>query len=209
MLTLTFADSRDKDDAGTFVARAVRMDGGTLVRIRKEGEMLRLWATTPFDSLATRMVGGDMSRTDATVHAANLLPGLTVARGTEVDPGPVVDPLWHTQLPARSGWVTVDSVPAKAFAELNEQGSAAARENVSPAGGTSTSLLDQEVMTVVGSGMRVVVPMRTVFALAGMGFAGSGPDEMVRISATDAWVRLDGRFGAIVRRRHSLLPLLF
>jgi hypothetical protein len=31
---------------------------------------------------------------------------------------------------------------------------------------------------------------------------------MVRISATDAWARIDARFGAVVRRRHALLPLL-
>ena len=44
-----------------------------------------------------------------------------------------------------------------------------------------------------------------LFALSGMGFLG-GDD--VRITATDSWLRIDARFGAVVRRRHSMLPLL-
>lgn len=206
---ITLGDQADRDDAGAFVARSARMDPAALIRVRQQGDLLQLWATTPFDTLATRTVTGTMTLPDATFHAANLLPGLAVSRNSEVDPGPAVDPLWRTQLPARAGWVVVDSIPALAFAELNEQGGTAARENVSPAGGTTTSLLDSEVLTVTGSGMRVVIPMRCVFALAGMGFAPNEPGEMVRVSATDAWVRIDGRYGAVVRRRHSLLPLIF
>jgi len=206
---ITLGDNTDREDAGAFVARALRMDAESLIRVRQQGEMLQLWATTPFDTLVTRSVTGTMTRADATFHAANLLPGLAVSRNAVVDPGPAVDPLWRTQLPARSGWVVVDSVPAAALAELNEQGGTAARDNVSPAGGTTTSLLDSEVLTVIGSGMRVVIPMRCVFALAGMGFAPNEPDEMVRVAATDAWLRIDARYGAVVRRRHSLLPLIF
>ena len=56
--------------------------------------------------------------------------------------------------------------------------------------------------------MRVALTLRVVFALSGMGFAPAAPDEMVRISATDAWARIDARYGAVVRRRHALLPLL-
>lgn len=206
---MTLGDSADREDAGAFVARAVRMDPSALIRVRQHGDMLNLWATTPFDTLATRSVTGTLSQSDATFHGANLLPGLAVSRNQIVDPGPSVDALWRTQLPGPAGWVIVDSVPALAFAELNEQGGATARDNVSPAGGTTTSLLDSEVMTVTGAGMRVVIPMRCVFALAGMGFAPSTAGEMVRVAATDAWLRIDAKFGAVVRRRHSLLPLIF
>ncbi len=64
------------------------------------------------------------------------------------------------------------------------------------------------MLTVSGAGMRVALTLRVVFALSGMGFAPADPDEMVRISATDAWARVDARYGAVVRRRHALLPLL-
>jgi hypothetical protein len=87
-------------------------------------------------------------------------------------------------------------------------GATGARERPGPAGAASTALLDTEVLTVSGAGMRVVINLRMVFALSGMGFAPSTPGEEVRVSATDAWVRIDARFGAVVRRRHALLPLL-
>jgi hypothetical protein len=224
-------DAGDREDLGAFVARAVRMDPQALVRLRNSPSRpprppvdgndpvgaattvqarLQVWATTPFDALVTRSVAGRIDPPDCTVHAANLLPGIAVSRSTDIDPGPVVDPLWRTQLPPLAGWSLVDTVPAAVVTDLVDRGSASARDNVSPAGGTSSSLLDQQVLTVSGAGYTVAVPMRCLFALSGMGFAGTGGDASdVRVFATDAWLRLDARFGAVVRRRHSLLPLVF
>jgi hypothetical protein len=56
----------------------------------------------------------------------------------------------------------------------------------------------------------VKVPLRCLFALSGMGFLGdTGPDAgIVRVSATGTWLRLDARYGAVVRRRITALPLL-
>jgi hypothetical protein len=56
----------------------------------------------------------------------------------------------------------------------------------------------------------VKVPLRCLFALSGMGFLGdTGPDAgVVRVSATGSWMRLDARYGAVVRRRVTTLPLL-
>jgi hypothetical protein len=54
----------------------------------------------------------------------------------------------------------------------------------------------------------VKVPMRCLFALSGMGFLADGDDDTVRVTATDSWLRLDARYGAVSRRRHALLPLL-
>jgi hypothetical protein len=206
---LVLGDPGDREDAGAFVARVARMDGQALVRIRSSAgdpPRLQLWATTPFDALVTRSVAGTVSPADVTVHAANLLPGLAVARAEVVDPGPTVDALWRTQLPPLAGWSRVDVVPAAVIASLTATGTEAAQGAVSPVGGTSTALLDQTVLTVSGAGYTVAVPMRCLFALSGMGFAA---DADVTVYATDAWLRLDARFGAVVRRRHSLLPLVF
>jgi hypothetical protein len=49
--------------------------------------------------------------------------------------------------------------------------------------------------------------MRCLFALSGMGFL-ADEDETLRVTATDSWLRLDARYGAVLRRRHALLPLL-
>jgi hypothetical protein len=43
-----------------------------------------------------------------------------------------------------------------------------------------------------------------------MGFVDSSiPDDVVRVTATGSWLRLDARYGAVLRRRQALLPLLF
>jgi hypothetical protein len=81
--------------------------------------------------------------------------------------------------------------------------------------GPPASLLDQTVLTVSGrvengaAGPPVRIPLRCLFALSGMGFVGAGePGETVRVSATPSWLRLDARYGAVVRRRITALPLL-
>jgi hypothetical protein len=64
---------------------------------------------------------------------------------------------------------------------------------------------------VSGAGASLVkVPLRCLFALSGMGFLGApeSPDETVGVSATSSWLRLDARYGAVVRRRITALPLL-
>jgi hypothetical protein len=108
----------------------------------------------------------------------------------------------------------VDELPVRIVADLADRGIEVARENPGPRGSAPTSLLDQHVLTVSGAGLDVKVPMRCLFALSGMGFlaenvdTASESDETVRVTATDSWLRLDARYGAVVRRRHALLPLL-
>lgn len=208
MAGIFFADAADRDDAAAFAGRVARWDPAGPVRLRLDGDTVRMFATTPFDALVSRSVAGRLEPRDITVHAGNLLAGLAVSASTEVDPGPVVDASWRSQLPPPAGWIAVDEIPAQLLADLADQGVGQARDNPGPAGGASTSLLDSEVLTVSGAGMHVTVPLRMLFALSGMGFAPSTAGEIVRISATDSWVRMDARFGAVLRRRHSLLPLL-
>lgn len=208
MAGLWLTDGADRDDAAAFAGRVARWDPAGPVRLRLDGAAVRMFATTPFDALVSRTVAGRLEPRDVTVHAGNLLAGLAVSAADEVDPGPVVDASWRSQLPPPGGWVLVDEIPAQLLAELADQGVNQARDNPGPAGGASTALLDSEVLNVSGAGMNVTVPLRMVFALSGMGFAPSTPGEVVRISATDSWVRIDARFGAVLRRRHSLLPLL-
>ncbi len=45
--------------------------------------------------------------------------------------------------------------------------------------------------------------MRCVFALTAMGFVpeSGSAEEMVRVRATPAWLRIDARFGSVYRRR--------
>ena len=208
MAVLTPADAVDRDDAAAFAGRVARWDPAGPVRLRADGESVRMFATTPFDALVSRTIAGRLDPRDVTVHAGNLLSGLAVAINPEVDPGPVIDASWRSQLPPVGGWIRVDELPAELVIELADQGVSQARDHPGPAGGASTALLDSEVLNVTGAGMDVSVPLRMLFALSGMGFAPAVAGEQVRVSATDSWVRLDARFGAVLRRRHSLLPLL-
>lgn len=208
MASLWCAEPADRDDAAAFAGRVARWDPAGPIRLRVDGTAVRMFATTPFDTLVSRTVAGRLEPRDVTVYAANLLSGLAVSAADEVDPGPVIDASWRSQLPPPGGWVPVEEIPALLLAELADQGVSQARNNPGPAGGASTALLDSEVLNVSGAGMKVTVPLRMLFALSGMGFAPSTPGEVVKISATDSWVRMDARFGAVLRRRHSLLPLL-
>jgi hypothetical protein len=207
---LVFADPSERDDLGAFVARAVRLDGQCVVRLRgRTGGLIDSWVATPFDVLATRTVRGEVQPADVTVSGNELLAALAVVRGDRVDPGQARDLLWRSALPPQEHWQVVDELPARVVAELADRGLAVARENVGPHGNPPAALLDQTVLTVTGDGMEIKVPLRCLFAMAGMGFLGTNDtDEQVRVTATDAWLRIDARYGAVVRRRHALLPLL-
>jgi hypothetical protein len=203
-------DAADRDDLGAFVARSVRLDQQAVVRLRgRDSGLVEAWVATPFDVLATRAVRGTVTPADVTVSGNELLAALAVVGGERLDPGPPLDLMWHGPLPPGGGWQVVDELPVHVVSELADRGIEVARQNPGPRGSAPTSLLDQHVLTVSGAGLDVKVPMRCLFALSGMGFLTTEGDEgTVRVTATDSWLRLDARYGAVLRRRHALLPLL-
>lgn len=219
---LTVPDRAQREDLAEFVGRAVRLDGGVVVRLRARADRddpaagtVEAWAPTPFDALVTRAAPGTVTPADVTVVGSDLLAGLAVAGGESVAPGTPVDDRWRGPLPPLRPdrrWEVVGEVPAAELGGLAERGVAAARAG-DPSGRPSAALLDQVVLTVTadGTGTEVRVPMRCVFALSGMGFVGAGsgePDAAVRVSTDGGWLRLDAHGGAVVRRRRAQLPLL-
>ena len=209
MSMLQVADPADRGDLGAFVGRVVRLDQTAVVRLLASASgRITAWAATPFDVLATRSVPGRLEPGDVTTPAAALLSALSVDRADTVDPG--TGGLWQGLLPPDEGWAVVDTVPAAELEALTDRGLALAREHAGPLG-PPASLLDQTVLTVSGdaAGPPVPIPLRCLFALSGMGFIGAGEaGETVRVSATATWLRLDARYGAVVRRRITALPLL-
>ena len=209
MSTLHVPDPDDRGDLGAFVGRVVRLDQTAVVRLLASAPgRVTAWAATPFDVLATRSVPGRVEPDDVTTPAAALLSALSVDRADTVDPG--TGGLWQGLLPPDEGWAVVDTVPAAELEALTDRGLALAREHAGPLG-PPASLLDQTVLRVSGAaaGPPVRIPLRCLFALSGMGFIGAGEaGETVRVSATATWLRLDARYGAVVRRRITALPLL-
>ncbi|GAA1874679.1 hypothetical protein GCM10009836_64770 [Pseudonocardia ailaonensis] len=213
-MTLRFAEPAERADLGAFTARLVRLDQSAAVRLRASrtvlGNRVTAWAPTPFDVLATRSVAGTMEPDDLTLPGAVLLTALEIERADELTLTP--GGLFAGTLPPDDGWALVEDIPAAELETLTERGLALAREHGGPLG-PPASLLDQTVLTVSGDSVKgkVAVPMRALFALSGMGFLG-GADTgavpgKVRVSATGSWMRLDARFGAVVRRRVTALPL--
>ncbi len=208
MAVIEPAGPDDRADAAAFAGRVARWDPMSPIRMRGSDWTVGMWARTPFDVLVTRSVSATVTPNDVTVRAANLLAALAVATDARADPGPVIDELWRSQLPPADGWVDIDDVPAAEVLALADSGVSAARAAPDSTGGAPTSLLDSEVLVVTGAGLRAAIPMRMLFALSGMGFASATAGESVRVRAADAWIRIDARFGAVVRRKHRSLRLL-
>lgn len=213
---LEVPDAVERDDLAVFCARAVRLDGAVPIRLRGVDGRVEAWAPTPFDTLVTRAVHGTVTPGDVTVAGSDLLAALSVVGGPSVDAGTRCDERWRAPLPPGATWSRIDDVPAAEVDALAERGVEAARAG-EPSGRPSAALLDQMVLTVTpgdAPGDEARVPMRCVFALAGMGFlAGGGGEEegVVRVSTGGSpgrdWLRLDARGGAVVRRRRASLVL--
>jgi hypothetical protein len=156
--------------------------------------------------LASRVVSGRLRPGDLCAGADALAAGLAAMDDSGfVDTGFPMDSAWRGAVPSDTGFTHLDDVPARVMLELASRGGALVRQH-SGAHGPPSSLLDQEVIAVSGGGDSVGVPMRCVFALTAMGFlpqdsAALDADDIVRIRVSPTWLRIDARFGTVLRRR--------
>ncbi|MFD4292543.1 hypothetical protein ACFWPA_14425 [Rhodococcus sp. NPDC058505] len=210
---LVVPDSGERANLAAFLARAVRLDDSAVVRMRRRDDAhVVAWVTTGFDTIASRVVAARLRPDDIVAAADGLLHALDAA-GEEIDPGFPMDSAWRGALPPDGGWVHVDDLPARLLIDLARQGTEVAAEHGGH--GPPASLLEQEVLAVDGGGEQVGITMRTVFALAAMGFVPGGdvesavvdPAELVRVRAARTWLRLDARYGSVAARRGGDIPL--
>jgi hypothetical protein len=217
---LWVSDAAQREDLVAFVERAQRLDDAAVVRLRARSPgVVVAWAATGFDVMASRVVAGSVRPADVSAAADELARGLRETDSGYVDPGFSMDSAWRGALPPDSGFVHLDDLPARVVLELAQRGVELAKEHGSQHG-PPASLLDQEVVRVSGAGVSVGVPMRCVFALTAMGFllqsrsgddfdpASVAADEIVRVRALPAWLRIDARFGSVFRRRGDPLLLM-
>jgi hypothetical protein len=194
-------------DLAAFVERTARLDPAAVIRLRaRAGGLITAWAATGFDVLASRVVAGTLRPDDLSVGADELARGLAAVDSSGyVNPGFPMDSAWRGGLPPDSGFTHLDDVPARLMLDLAQRGAQLAKEHGS-AQGPPVSLLDQEVIRVSSADVSVGVPMRCVFALTAMGFLPQSSEavdaeEIVRVRALPAWLRIDARFGSVYRRR--------
>lgn len=204
---LWLTDHRLRDDLATFAERAVRLDGAAVVRLRERaGGGVMAYVATGFDVLASRVVNGRLRPKDLCAGADALAAGLArMDPSGFVDTGSPMDSSWRGAVPSDTGFTHLDDVPARVILDLVTRGGALARQH-SGAHGPPSSLLDQEVLAVSGGGYSVGIPMRCVFALTAMGFLAQGSgalgaEDIVRIRVSPTWLRIDARFGSVLRRR--------
>ncbi|MBA2308226.1 MAG: hypothetical protein H0W01_02740 [Pseudonocardiales bacterium] len=203
---LTLPDPSARDRLAAFVARVVRLDQAAVVRLHSAEGEVDAWAQTTFDALTTLSVPGDVQPADMTVVGNKLLAALAVERAADIDPGSRADASWRAELPPRAGWQQATEVPAAELDGLTERGLALAREHADPHGAPPANLLDQIVLTAGEPPGTVQVPLRCLFALAGMGLSdGAAP---IRVASMPGWLRLDAPFGSVVRHRRTVLPLI-
>jgi len=212
---LHVSDPAERENLATFLSRAIRLDVAAVVRLRRRGDtFVSAWVTTGFEALAVRTVSAELGVDDVTVGADLVLAGL--GSGSPIDLGYSMDSAWRGALPPSDGFAHIDDVPARTLVELAERGAQLAKEHGS-SHGPPASLLDQTVLTVSADPVSVEVPMRVVFALTAMDFIPhSGdraearripPSEIVRVRATNTWLRIDARYGSVARRRGGAIPL--
>ncbi|MCH9736792.1 MAG: hypothetical protein K0U78_19950 [Actinomycetia bacterium] len=201
-------------DLTVFAERAQRLDEAAVVRLRQRRDgLIGVWVATDFDVLACRVVGGRVRPADLCAGVDALLSGLAAMdRYGYVNPGFGMDSAWRGVLPPETGFAHLDDVPARVVSDLASQGVGLVKEYAG-AHGPPTALLDQEVVAVASGGDAVGIPMRCVFALNAMGFLPQahvaddftlesvGSEEVVRVRAMPAWLRIDARFGTVYRRR--------
>lgn len=204
-------------DAGAFLARLVRLDGATPVRLRPGGGRTALWAPLPWGVLVTRHVAGDgPPGGDLTVSAADLLDALA-AGSPEL---PVRrDDLWRWPLPSTGGRA-VESIAAAELAGLAAAAAGALREAAAAGvGGRAVgqralrdALLDHVALTVAReSGAPVEVPQRLVQAVARMGFLGTENDQRrapAQVCVAGTWIGISAPYGVAWLQKATTLTLM-
>jgi hypothetical protein len=211
-------------DAGAFLARLVKLNPSSVVRLRPISEgIAEIWAMLPFRVLVVRRVQTPLD-VDSTVGAAELLDTLSDDFPRSIRRR---DEAWRWALPPARSEV-VEQIPAGEIAAVARAASqtlrVAAAEGV---GGrrlgermVRDALLDHVAIVATGAGLRVEVPQRLVQAVVRMGFVSTavepakGIDDLVTQSESivtvrsgAGWVGLDGSYGSAWYRPSS--PLRF
>ncbi|MDG6102088.1 hypothetical protein Daura_44855 [Dactylosporangium aurantiacum] len=198
------------EDARAFLARAVRLDEGAVVRLRPAGDdRVTLWSRLPWGVLVSRGVPGRVDG-DHTVLARELLTSL------DGDLPTLRDDQWRWSIPGDPGTV-VERIPA---ADIRRVGAAAADTLRTAAaegvGGRAVgsrvlrdALLDHvPIIVTTAAGDRVEIAQRLVQAVVRMGFLISeraGARDFVDVRKSGPWTALACAYGSAWHRAAKTL----
>lgn len=199
----------------TVATRVLRMDSGAMARFVAVGEQATdIIFSTPLGCIVAERVHA-VSSQDGAVVLADGVPGVLAAAGDasagDAAAGAEVltftgraDMLWTGTPPPATGFTVVDTVPGadvrSLFAEMEKEADA----HSGPAG-LPPSLLDQPLLRLTSrheSGI-VEITGRVVAAVGALGLAAEPKQaemsdyDMVRISTTGSWIRMDALFGTV------------
>jgi hypothetical protein len=203
-------------DAGAFLARLVRLDPATVVRLQPAAGRTALWARLPWQVLVCRSVDG-AAGLDVTVAADELLAALTAGSG---DLPTRRDERWRWPLPPQGGVEVLDTVDAVELAGLAAAAAGTLREaaTVGVAGRTvgqralRDALLDHVALRVTRQqGPAVEVPQRLVQAVSRMGFLGTptaGQAWGARVCVVGTWTGIAAPYGVAWMQRATTLTLM-
>jgi hypothetical protein len=201
---------QSSDDAEAFLARVIRFDPASVVRLKPANDgLVVLWSRLPFEVLVSRGVPATVAD-DRTVKAAALLKSL---KGTgELPPGRDTD--WRWPLPKLPGR-TVERLPVPDVLRI---GAAAARtmrtasdEGVAGRAVGSRALRDAllgfvPIRVTTDDGAEVAVQQRLVQAVCRMAFMNEpGAGSTVEVRVSGPWVGLIAEFGSAWHRPPLLL----
>ncbi|MGO1950614.1 MAG: hypothetical protein ACTH1D_13345 [Mycobacteriaceae bacterium] len=191
------------------VTRALRMDSGAMARFVAVGEdATDVILSTPLGCIVTERIHA-VASTDGAVILADPLPGVlsgAAEDGSEEDAvltfGGRVDMLWTGTPPPATGYTVIDTVPGADVRELFAGMEREADEHSGPAG-LPPSLLDQPLLRLTSTKEAGIIEIagRVVAALGALGLVVEPKREelrrydMIRVSTTGSWIRIDALFG--------------
>lgn len=200
------------------ITRVLRMDSGAMVRLVSRGEdATDLVIATPLGCVVAQRVHATVSE-DGAVVSADPLPALLAEAAAGEDAGKGagegtggavlrlggrMDMLWTGTPPPADGWTVVDTVPGTDVREVFERMQSEAEEHSGPHG-LPPSLLDQPLLRLTSRTQTgiVEIPGSVVAAMGSLGLVREPPEEMaghdlIRVSVTGSWIRVDALFGTV------------
>jgi hypothetical protein len=188
------------------VTRVLRMDSGAMVRLVSRGEdATDLLIATPLGCVVAQRIHATVSE-DGAVVSADPLPALlgdaaSVDDEAAIDLSGRMDMLWAGTPPPASGWSLVDTIPGADVREVFEQLQSEAEAHSGPAG-LPPSLLDQPLLRLTSRGQTgiIEIPGSVVAAMGSLGLVKEPPaqltdHDLIRVSVTGSWIRIDAIFG--------------